>query len=678
MKFNKLLIIPLSVITTLTLFGCNSTQSDSTSQEVKQTGYYIVPDSAYMIGDYISVNDGYTLAFTYSDGSIEEHSGLSATSLRYIKSPEGEYHLTSNAFNEPGVYNAYIKVKYNDVTYTDESAYITVKSGLESSYDLLSFSITNQGTYFAGSYIKDVFDATIVLNWTALGTEYATYQDYSDYFSLKLYKGSDSSTDVSNEALENNQSYTVELTYGELSENFTFVPSTGIKQVSNEDLTILASDVDNDYAPSKGEVKVLVIPITLTLSDDVTFNYLETWDSSHLKTLQTNYFASTKLQVTFKDYYERASLDQMEVSGMVSDPYEETDSRYTADKIEEDDSFASLFAVINRAITYIEENNPDVDWSSYDLNDDGCLDNVHLITNFNTTKYSTYTKNDVWATPLWPHMWETGNTGTLDKPAANVYSISAINHVTDAITAIHEQGHIFGLDDYYDYSYVADYIGCADMESYNMFDWNSFSKLTQGWISPYVVTGESNSVTLSMKAASSSGQCLVVPADYSTWNGSAYDEYFIIELFSPYENNADWWLAYDESYTLGDYGVRVYHVDARLTANGKETDDPTNATWGCNNTANWEDSNGGNKAWSDFPLIALVSATGVNRFRISASYLTESDLFHEGDTFTFDEYSSFLSKSGKEVTTMDNGETFPYTITFDEMSKNSVTLTISK
>ncbi len=455
--------------------------------------------------------------------------------------------------------------------------------------------------------------------------------------------------------------------------------------MDSSDLTITASDLNAGYAPSTGEVKVLVIPITLSSSDEALnegYTYVRSWTDTILDTLEDNFFSTSVIDTSFKNYYEEVSFGQMEVSGMVAEPYVETDSSLVAEEIMNDRSYRKLFQVIANAVTYIQNHNSNIDWSDYDLNDDGCIDNVHLITNFNTTLYSSQTGNEVWATPLWPHKYQTNNVGTLSNPTANVYSISAIDHIDDAITAIHEQGHIFGLDDYYDYSYSGvDYIGYADMQSYNMFDWNSFSKLTQGWVSPYVVTGEEDSVTISISPASSSGNLIIIPADYSTWNGSAYDEYFLIELFTPSGVNTDFWTNYcNDYYDLGDGGIRLYHVDSRLYDGNGETDDPSNASWGCNNTYDWESSNGGNSAWSDYILLSLLQAGGNNTFGSLSgrSYLNESDLFQSGDVFTFSEYTSFLTKSHADVTTMDNGETFPYTITFDYVSKYSATITISK
>ena len=96
-------------------------------------------------------------------------------------------------------------------------------------------------------------------------------------------------------------------------------------------------------------------------------------------------------------------------------------------------------------------------------------------------------------------------------------------------------------------------------------------------------------------------------------------------------------------------------------------------------TTNSRDSDEG---INDFPQIRLIQKGKKDTFgSISANarnYLSKADLFNEGDTFVFSEYAHQLSKFYHEITTMDNGEIFPYTISFDKMDKSHITITISK
>ena len=58
--------------------------------------------------------------------------------------------------------------------------------------------------------------------------------------------------------------------------------------------------------------------------------------------------------------------------------------------------------------------------------------------------------------------------------------------------------------------------------------------------------------------------------------------------------------------------------------------------------------------------------------------LKYEDLFLTGDSFVFEDYAHFLSKSHKTITTMDNGETFPYAIDFLSVNRNEALIKITK
>ncbi len=455
-----------------------------------------------------------------------------------------------------------------------------------------------------------------------------------------------------------------------------------------EKLSILASDINNAYSPSVGNTNVLVVPISFPEVDAK----LGTWTKDKLDKVNEAYFLG---EDSLKSYYDVASFGKMNLSGLVTDIIEINEMTYQEIN-ENEGSYEKLFDMIEIVSIKVQEKYKDIDWAEYDKNNDGCFDNIHMITNYKAT---------VWAENLWPHMFSTNRPLPEKGLGVNVYSVSSILNINDATTAIHEQGHIFGLEDYYDYSGKVHYLGGADMQDGDAFDWNSYSKMVTGWVSPYVYKGTTNNAKITLKAASINGDCLIIPANYSSWNGSAYDEYFLLELFSPFGNNKRDWKGWPKY--LGKYGVRIYHVDSRLWgANENENinhqflsiDDLDTqainsiedrakfkyATIGANNSYYWTDYEGGIEQSKDFNLLGLIQAQGKNTFGdpksigIYDTYLGEKDLFHEGDTFTFEKYANFIDKTLTNKKTMNNGEIFPYSIYFDEMSNESVTLTISR
>ena len=472
-------------------------------------------------------------------------------------------------------------------------------------------------------------------------------------------------------------------------------PKQPLGYIRAEEMSFVSSDLKGSYAPSMGDVKMLVVPISFKGNTATGYkSKIEAWTDAKVREVNEIYFGNSNSLTT---YYLNASFNKLHITGKVADIYENT--TITIKDILDDGSMQTLFDLIENAINYIADNDEDINWSEYDLNKDGCIDNIHLITDYVSTD---------WNTNLWPHMYWTGRSGTLERPLANVYSISGTGFVKNSITAIHEQGHIFGLEDYYDYSNNGtsdiDYVGQLDMQSHNVFDWNSFSKLSMGWVKPYVITGEADKVTLKLKAASINGDCLLIPADYSTWNGSAFDEYFLLELFAPYGNNKKDWNNYKSS--LGTTpGIRLYHVDARTY--GSDTRVPYNnqllviddmeaqeinsaedankwtyVTKGANNCSDWRSYEGGIEQLKDHPLLSVVqrgknftfaSSDDTARHRLSAG-----DLFKAGHKFTFSEYSQFLNKNATKQETMDNGEYFPYEISIDSVEEDSCIITVTK
>ena len=70
----------------------------------------------------------------------------------------------------------------------------------------------------------------------------------------------------------------------------------------------------------------------------------------------------------------------------------------------------------------------------------------------------------------------------------------------------------------------------AIMMDFNIIDHNAYSKYALGWIKPYVVTG---ATTITLKPSATSGQAILLPTSTNGWNGSAFDEYMLLEFYTP-------------------------------------------------------------------------------------------------------------------------------------------------
>ena len=668
----------------------NTTTSTSEGPQLKEIKSTTFDDSGtYNVGYTYKVCNQIKIFVTYKDNTTEE---ATITKLDFLtsKDPNGDDFDASTPFKWAGKY----KIKfYCTYSLKDERVFKVDKSSPElveiKAKTLVgiktptSIEFKDALNLNVGDKLGNKLDTDLIYNFVVDGEpvqEYIHFDKTNAFYTIELYKNSSLVSDPLNHVLSSSSEYRLEITDTRYSVKVahSFTTGSGYYRLNASDFALYSSDLDNAYAPAMGTVKILVIPITLSGS------WTDTWTASRVSQLDGYYFGDDPLSL--KNYYETASFGQMNVSGMVSEIYTETSDSLTTNTIMADTSYNKLFTLIERAVSYIENQHPDIDFSEYDLNDDGCLDNVHLITNFNTSTYESQTGNNPWATPLWPHKYQTGQSGTLSKPKANVYSISANNHVHDAITAIHEQGHIFGLNDYYDYGYTGvDYVGSADMQSSNMFDWNSYSKLTVGWVSPYVVSDECE---ITIGSASKTGDCLIIPANNSTFSRSAFDEYFLIELFTQDGNNAKFTDEY-KSYCdfTGKYGVRLYHVDSRVFKyNGSfvESDDKSQTLYAPmdNDSYDYDGRSSYFNQFRDYKLLTLIQRGKTDTFGQEGSgyrhYLTTADLFKQGDVFTFGDYDHFLSKQHSAKTKMDNGETFPYQITFTAMSNDNVTIKIDR
>lgn len=445
---------------------------------------------------------------------------------------------------------------------------------------------------------------------------------------------------------------------------------------------------DPHYAPSHGNQKLLMVPIKLSGSSGTA-----EWTEARLNQVEEAIYAENpETGMSLVSYYYNASYGKLNITGEVSPVYE---TRFTRSNL--DSSMNNLITMYNEATTWLGQNGINLD--DYDSNDDGYIDSIHFIVNaINVDGNSN----------MWPHMFQTGNNpGTTTNPLTNTYSLSNLDHLGDAITTIHEQGHIFGLEDYYDYTYSGrDYVGSADMQSNNVMDWNAFSKLSVGWVDPYVFDTSLDSQTFTLYPQSTSGDILLIPTE--SWNGSMYDEYILIELFAPVGNNAYFWN--DWHYSLGDGGVRLYHVDARL---GRLVEDSSSSSWWGSydveliddpnnspnlagtgeflNTNSYIDSDYAQTLYSyasstmseyePYHLLHLIQAGGEDTYSTGSSYygsgrayLNEDDLFQTGDVFTLSSYSDFF----ENVTTFNNGEAFPYRIEFNKVTKDSASVTVTR
>ena len=669
----------------------SSSEEQSSEPKTVKKHQIIDQNTNYVVGDNYWANNGLKVKVTYTDNTFDilDIEGLSITTIR--EKSTSKVLEENTRFVNGGEYEIFYSYTFNDVSRSSKLT-VPVLSGYEAGLELEDITISGLD-YIIGKTILETSSAlTFVASWANGVEEKLVYADHVDAINLELFDG-ESNVNVINNPIEQEKDYTLKANIVGY-EHKTFVTSfstpLALGYYKFEQGEIIYSDFAT-VSPHEGDANMLVIlieiPATTTKYTGLTF------DDESLEYIDQCFFGDSEDNAfTLKSYYEQTSLGKVNIQGIISDVYRPDVNDYSMEVVKE--SHDTLHQLFNDAIKYTKENSGINDWSEYDLNKDGYFDNLHFITN---APRNNNFSND---TSLWPHKWEMYRNypGTNESPNGYVYETSSLGHFEDARTIIHEQGHMFGIPDYYDYSYSgADYIGGYDMQSHNVMDWNSWSKLSVGWSSAYVIDGTLDSTTISLRSAALYNECLIVPANVTTYNNSAFDEFFLIELFTSDANNEQDWYKYIS--TTVKAGIRLYHVDARLynSYSGEEVSDKEHLEYiqensysrgidvGVNNSYKYSDyANPGNPAWSDYKMLALIQKGGTDTFgntkdnNGNVDFLTVSDLFRTGDQFTFAKYKHFLSKSGARVTTMDNGETFPYTIDFVSVTKNEAVIKISK
>lgn len=451
----------------------------------------------------------------------------------------------------------------------------------------------------------------------------------------------------------------------------------------------LAASSGTPVLPSTGNQKILVIPVSFT-------NYKSNATEAVRSRLQTTFFGASSATSweSLSSYYEKSSYGKLKLSGKVTPWY---DSGYSTDAFlkltgsgQNAEYFDPTWTVLENAIAWYKKNNSDI--QDYDNNKDGILDGVWLI--YNAPHYTSQNglAKTFWAYTYWDYD-ALAKTPTVADPLAVNYCWASFDFASegygtkgfDSHTYVHETGHLMGLDDYYVASTLDNTknygpMAWVDMMDGNVIDHNAYSKFALDWETPFAVSG---ACEISLKPAAASGQSILLPTAKG-WNGSAFDEYLLLEYYTPTGLNAkDAAAPYPGNGVQGftQNGIRIYHVDGRMAKCDSKgfvaytdvlvSDDSHYTTTAHSN------SNSYNLTNTDFRLIQEMDCTKKRNFDTdledgSGCLADDSTLFQKGDSFTYSAYShSFPTKN------MNNGSAFPYRISFGEQDANGAKVTVS-
>ena len=398
---------------------------------------------------------------------------------------------------------------------------------------------------------------------------------------------------------------------------------------SYKDVLKMIGGIDG-YMPSTGNVKVLVVPIQF--SDVYTS---KTSLTKYRTDLERTFFGTDTGYESLSTYYQKSSYGKLNISGEVLPWYSPLNkSTYYEAAYENDSSMSKIMGEL--AIEAISYYSSSIDLSEYDYDKDGILDGVYLVCNKNLQKYNSL----YWS-------WVSYYNGKKQVDGYDIYqvmwsNISFIYHddfykpveegKVNAITFIHESGHMMGCDDFYDYSAneYSDSIfgkklktsgkgcnlgfGTFDMMDGNVGDHCANTKMMLGWINPYVVT---KNTTIKLNKFSSSGDAIIVAPSFNMDSGNL-SEYFVIEYYD-HDGLANQNIFDSRGYTKS--GIRIYHINSRVTLDG--------SYWSIFKYDN---------SYTNRAFITLINANtnlkGKTDFIDSSENASDKVFFKEGDKFS--------------------------------------------
>lgn len=261
-----------------------------------------------------------------------------------------------------------------------------------------------------------------------------------------------------------------------------------------------------------------------------------------------------------KDYYRDNSMGQFIPNFTVLGPYTLSyTQKYYAGNSEDTGEDTNPRAMIVDACKIAKEQNPDIDFSIFDNDKDGYMDNVNVV-------YAGYSEASTGnADDMWPHSWTLDEFSlTIDGTIIDAYGCSAEfvgadGKKMDGIgTFTHEFGHVLGLKDMYDTDEYIDGYG-LDPGDYSIFASGSynnesrtppclmaFERMQMGWCNP-VELKEAADIALN---PISENVAYYIDAQPQRAEGTGH-EWFVLE-----NRQRKGWDTY-----LPAHGLLIYHYD---------------------------------------------------------------------------------------------------------------------
>ena len=450
-------------------------------------------------------------------------------------------------------------------------------------------------------------------------------------------------------------------------------------------------------APLSGSLKALIIPVWFTDSS----NYITNKDNVKAD-IQTVYLGSEKDTGwhSVKSFYEVESRGKLTFDGFVTDWFS---CGYPSSRFHKDTSQATYTSsLVGDAFSWYKRKYGTTNLKDFDRDNDGYIDSIMLIYGAPDCRADSSNNDNMWAYCYW--LFSSPNK---TSPNVNAFFWASYDFMYDEFTSfsragkkyaggdttysnldahtfIHEMGHIFGLDDYYDYSNQCKPAGSFSMQDCNVGSHDPFSRMAFGWDDPYVVT---ENTSIHLNPYQSSGDLVLLSSNPDSFSYSPFDEYILLELYTPTGlNTFDTLHSYRASYPTGALtaGIRIWHVDARLidftsyhdgqpiteSMIKKGIEEGHIYTQAMSNT--YFDNNGGDsnayvtrlgEEYADYNILQLIHNSSLTSYRPNKDF-TDTSLFKTGSRFTLSSFSRQFKNGNK----MNDGTSFNWSINFKNVN----------
>ncbi len=363
---------------------------------------------------------------------------------------------------------------------------------------------------------------------------------------------------------------------GKTNEDFEYAATTYLDGGEEKPLTIntIYRNQNAPHLDSLIEQRVLVVPFGFT---DASLQEVQTQEN--LDRIETTFFGkpgdvASNGWYSLQTFYQQSSYGKVKFEGKMIPNwcvFNGTSNQFNAGGVA-----AATYARNWYTTEYAKPDHgllgADAEPLTYfDQDQDGFIDLIWIV----------YSHPIVADTDWWAYVTYTSNSANKTVPQVKTLGWASIGFMDkgfagyDAHTFIHETGHTYGLADYYDYTHSWSPMGGVDYMDHNLGDHCMYSKFTLGWTAPLVVD---DTALITLRPGTTTGDCFIIPSP--GYNGTAFDEYMMVELMAPvglaefdYKNGYEGTTGYSQA------GIRITHVDSRVFSGQwdiKDTSNPQN------------------------------------------------------------------------------------------------------